>query len=369
MVNRRTVTALLAVTACGAALTGAVVVTQDRPVSAERTSAETAAAARWRKLAPPTPTAPGALSQVDAASAKAAWAVGAERRNGKQVPALYRWNGSRWLRHRSPVVFAPTDVAVAGPKAAWTAGVAKSGPVALHWNGRAWRKVPIPAGAGAINALAAGSDGSAWAGAAGGSATGSTVLRWRSGRWRKVKVPLPAGAALAAVGARTKKDVWVAGAVGGRSLVMRWNGKTWKQVALPPAIGGPGRDSSGVVRIRPVSATNVLALRGPTAPALLRWNGKRWIQKALPSGHIALSLSDDGKGGAWVIPYNNASRRIRKSYYLHWNGRAWRKVYGPARSGNVQLGDLDRLPKTTSLLSVGALQGKSRKTPLIERYR
>lgn len=370
MASRRT-TVILAVAACGAVLTGLTgltALTRGRPVAAAPASAAGAAAPQWRDVPVPAPLVNGALNQVDAVNARLAWAVGVEQPAGQVRTAIYRWDGVRWRRQQSPVAFVPTDVAASGPGRAWAAGVGVGGAVAVHWDGTRWRRASIPSGAGMVNALAAAPDGSAWAVTRNALTKTSGVLRWTSGRWTRVGAPLPAGTTLASVGARSEDEVWIAGTAGGRSLVMRWNGASWKRVALPAPIGR-AEDSSGVVRIHPLSAGNVWALRGPRAPALLHWNGRGWTQRALPAGHFALSLAEDGRGGVWVIPYTEASDEIRRSYYLHWDGRAWRKVHGRARDGNVQLGDVDRLPGTTSLFGVGAVQRDKSKIPFIERYR
>jgi hypothetical protein len=366
MASRRTaVIALLTATACGVTVTSVAAMTGGRPATVTQTSTTGTAAPEWRDVPAPTPLVNGALNQVDAVNARLAWAVGIEQPSAGQVrTAIYRWDGGRWLRQRSPVAFLPTDVAASGPKRAWAVG---AGAGAVHWDGAGWRKAPIPSGVGTANALAAAPDGSAWAVARNPLTQTSGVLRWVSGRWTKVKVPLPAGASLASVGAHSKDEVWVAGTAGGSSLVMRWNGRAWKKIALPPPIGG-AKDSSGVVRVHPLSAGNVWALRGPKAAALLHWNGRGWTQRALPAGHFALSLAEDGRGGVWVVPYTDASTKIRRSYYLHWDGRAWRKVHGRDRDGNVQLGDIDRIPGTTSLFGVGTVQRDKSRIPFIERY-
>ncbi|HEX2315647.1 MAG TPA: hypothetical protein VHJ17_18020 [Thermomonospora sp.] len=352
MASRR-VAAFLSVTA------GGVLVATAAPAHA--------AAPGWRNLPGPAPLVNGALNQVDAAGPRLAWSVGIEQPEANPLrfrTAIYRWDGARWSRQSSPVAFVPTDVAASGPRRAWAAGVTGNGAVTVHWDGVRWRQVPIPAGAGTVNALSAAPDGSAWAVAQNVRTKAVTVLRWTAGRWAKVAVPLPPRSGVASISARARNDVWLAGAANDTSLLMRWDGRAWRRVALPrPA----SRDVSGLAKVVAVSATNVWAVRSPQAASLLHWNGRAWTQRALPSGHGALSLTEDGRGGVWVLPYPN--RQQRSSYFLHWNGRAWTRWHGPARDGNAQPGDIDRLPGTTSVLMAGALQERRRKIPLTEIFR
>lgn len=326
-----------------------------------------AKAPAWRNVPTPAPLRPGALNQIDVAGPGKAWAVGIEGSGHIPGTAIFRWNRGRWNRQASPVQFAPTDVAAGGKGRAWAVGLNAFGPVAVHWTGTKWIKSPFPGKAGTPNAVSAAPDGSAWAVSQNPYKGTTTLLRWGGVKpgWTAYRVALPAKAQLSTVTVRSRKDLWIGGSAGNRPLVMHFNGTKWRRVAVPAPAGGQAGET-GIARIVPMSPSNVWALRGPRASALLHWNGQAWTEHPLPGGIGALSLAEDGRGGAWVVPFTDS--KATRSYYLHWNGQAWTKVYGPVRNGNAQLGDIDRVPGGTALLGVGAIQQKGRRIPFTERY-
>jgi hypothetical protein len=318
------------------------------------------AALGWQDVPTPSPVRGGALNTVAVGDSRTAWAAGIEDPSGcpsicLPVTALYQWNGGGWARQSTPAQFVPVGLAAADARHAWAVGLGYPKPVAIFWNGVSWKRVSYPTSSLPV-AISAGRDGSAWL-VAGDVRHGSpAVLRWNGSGWSKVTPRLPAHSGLSSVGVRSGRDVWLAGEYGRdskhmRALVMHWNGKSWKTLPVPSAPGGGAQ----WLALRPVSATNVWALRSPGSSALMHWNGKKWsVAAKLPHGQGALTLASDGGSGAWVIPYTTGS--ATRSYYLHWTGRAWQTYYGVARNGNAQLGDLALIPGTRNVLSVGAVQ-------------
>jgi len=313
-----------------------------------------AAGPAWWDLPTPAPVHPSALNAIAAVDARTAWTTGIED-PGPQT-ALFRWDGKKWRRDRTPVQLIATGVAGADARHAWAVGVGLSGPTAIFWNGTAWVQVAYPV-RGVPVAVGAARDGSAWT-VSGGGAT--SVLRWTGSAWAKVSVPLPRGASLTSVSVRTRSDVWLAGSSGSGktalSLVMHWDGRAWHNM---PVTGG-----TGLTTIDAESPTSVWATGAST---LLHWNGRTWAPTRSPGGVGLLALTGDGGSGAWVVPYttNTATR----SYYLHWTGRSWIKVYGPLRRGNAMLGDISRIPGGRQVLAAGAVQETGRRMPFTEIYR
>ena len=320
----------------------------------------------WHSLQGAKPRLAGSLNQVEFLGPKLGWAAGVE--GPKNSLALWKWNGGKWTRVKNGWKFAPAGLAVAGPKQAWITGVTLTSAHALYYNGKRWREVAFP-GPGAPVDLAAAPDGTAVSVAQHVFDGTLTVQRWKDGKWRPMDVPLPAGASLASVAVGSKKDIWLGGSVkvgdeGYESLLLHWNGKKWKRIAIPgvidkaiteSAVDAPGR---------------VWALRGSTGTTLLHWDGKKLGERGLPGGVGALTLTQDGAGGVWVLPYSKSN--ATSAPYLRWSKGHWKSFLGPRRNGVVGLGDLDRIPGTTRVVSVGGVQQKEpedRKLPVLEMFR
>src|SRR5262249_4580373 len=125
------------------------------------------------------------------------WAVGSSGGMGSRQPMILRRTGTTWKRVATPAVGngALVSVAAASATNAWAVGGLSGGPrLALHWNGRAWKRVtvPSPAGGGILSGVAVTSRTNAWA--VGYTGAGKTViLHWGGRRWRQVATPHPAG--------------------------------------------------------------------------------------------------------------------------------------------------------------------------------
>ncbi|MGI8330095.1 hypothetical protein ACRYCC_09010 [Actinomadura scrupuli] len=269
-----------------------------------------AAAPQWRDDPTPVPQYPGALNQIDAVDARTAWTVGVEENNGQQS-AVYRWDGTRWNRQTAPHIV-PTDVAGADAGHAWAGGITLTGGAALYWNGTTWNRVDYPGGIPV--GIAAAPDGSAWSVGGALFGGGGVVLRWTGSAWAKVTVPLPPGASLTAVAAGSAHDVWISGSAGTgddvRPFVMHWDGGSWRTIALP--VPGDAAHSL-IMRIHVVSPADVWAIRSPASSALLHWNGLRWQEIPTPGAVGALSVTDDGGRGAWVVPYTDDDATTRRA--------------------------------------------------------
>jgi len=318
-----------------------------------------AVAPHWRASPTPNPVKPGALNQISIAGPKLAWAGGIEGRG----TALWRWNGKKWQRTRPPKAFVPSALAVADETHAWAAGIDVRGTQAVFWNGKKWTKVGY---AGIPVDMGAAKDGAAFS-VSGDFVGGRTrLLRWSRKAWRTVKVPLPVGASMSSLAVRAKNDVWIGGTSTAGPLLMRWNGRDWRQFTFPVSAIENGNTITKIVAVSP---TQVWALRGTTPTALMSWNGTAWTERELPGKVGSLAVTGDGKGGAWVLPYALSSDT--RTTYLHWTGGKWVRLLGPTRHGHPGLGDLEVIPGSTKVVSVGGLQltpqGRP-KIPFFESY-
>jgi hypothetical protein len=135
-----------------------------------------------------------------------------------------------------------TGVAATSARDAWAVGYTSGtnpSAVALHWDGRTWRQVPVPGGQNVQLAgvtVAAGCP--LWAAgytAFPQSQQSSTVIyRWTGTAWAHVPSPSPGGSAgLNGVRENRSCRPWAAGGNYNQTLIERWNGRAWMRVPSP----------------------------------------------------------------------------------------------------------------------------------------
>ncbi|MGD0705970.1 MAG: hypothetical protein ABSA02_39575 [Trebonia sp.] len=213
----------------------------------------------------------------------------------------------------------------------------------LHWTGTAWRSVPVPAGlksyVAGTEALGVVSAQNVWI-FSGGQSPETTALRWNGRDWYKQAIP-PwvihgnlSGEVSAQAASFSATNLWVFSEGQDKftnpdHYAARFNGHSWSKVNLPVV---PGQISA-------VSPTDIWVLGGrlsnPSAPLLAHWNGKKWSTLALPSIKVAKGSMDQvadlaafGAANVWAINYVTVgSAGAAPSYLLHWNGKAWSRVY------------------------------------------
>jgi hypothetical protein len=348
-------------------LTVAVTLGAALPAAGASTAAQ---AARTAGHGPAVPVFPGALGGVSASSPTDAWAVGAQcpQCNNSATLTLH-WNGTHWSMVPSPNP-GPKDnvldaVAAVSSSYAWAVGsygndtCTTAATVILHWNGSAWLRVKSPdAGAcnflDGINAISAAS---AWA--VGESCTFAVnhchtlIVRWNGTAWSRVASPNPGadGRSLADVSADSASDAWAAGTYCPTNscstqdtLLLHWNGTAWTKVPSP----NPGPTGNGLNGVAAVSPTNAWAVGSYCTTSscavqdslLLHWNGTTWSKVPTPNpGPISNSLSDVtavSPTDVWVAGSYCAPKcggHVR-TLILHWNGTAWTTVSSPD-PGNI----------------------------------
>jgi hypothetical protein len=124
--------------------------------------------------------------------------------------------------------------------------------LALHWNGLAWERVPVPDVVpdriNALNGVAVIAPNDVWAvGYAVDLSYRTVTLHWNGSAWQVVPSPnltRPGSYnALNAVVAISSNDVWAVGGVPiglgvpeGRALLMHWDGSAWQLFPEPPEV-------------------------------------------------------------------------------------------------------------------------------------
>ncbi|MGI5166076.1 WD40/YVTN/BNR-like repeat-containing protein [Spirillospora sp. CA-253888] len=178
----------------------------------------------WTAWSAPGPDRGLVLTAVAATGEGTAWAVGHGFPWGPvDGPVALRWTGSDWLPAPMPEVPLGKLLAVAGtaPDDVWAVGAAGREGLVMHYDGRAWSRVPSPATRFPLTGVAAPGPAEAWA------VGRDRVLRWNGRKWSRVKAPVTAANTIAAP---SPDDVWVAG---GRGELAHFDGRRWTAAASP----------------------------------------------------------------------------------------------------------------------------------------
>jgi hypothetical protein len=269
-------------------------------------------------------------------SGRDAWAVG--------PGIILHWDGTSWRDVPSPIASDYlTGVSAVSANDAWAVGhaglVATNRAVILHWDGTSWLPVKVPdvGPGGTLAGVSAVSATDVWAvGSSGGSdgrlkGSRSFALHWDGTSWTRVGVPSPRpGAKLFGVSARSGRDVWAVGDVGGdtstRPLIVHWNGRSWRSVRT--AAVGDGE----LVAVSASSSRDAWAAgsSGGSRTVTMHWNGHSWSLVKTPSpggagtGALLAGVSARSGGGAWAVGDYGTTSGGAKVLILRWDGRAWK---------------------------------------------
>ncbi|GLY74469.1 WD40/YVTN/BNR-like repeat-containing protein [Actinoallomurus iriomotensis] len=233
----------------------------------------------WSPVTVPGDT--GSFGSVDGSSPNNVWIMGATNEGAQ---ASWHWDGASWTS-ASTGTYDVSDVAVIGPKNAWAVGNdyegGTDGGKALHWNGRKWAQVAMPATARKVGAVAAND---VWAVGDGGDQP--VAEHWDGTSWTSStlpEVPIPAGESgfsyFNDVVAESSDNVWAVGR-------LYWGG---------------GEELKSVKKAR--NAT--LAEAEHNQPVIMHWDGSKWSLRLGADGDFALSAGADGQGGIWYSSFND----------------------------------------------------------------
>jgi len=222
------------------------------------------------------------------------------------------------------------SVVATGKNSAWALGgtdltEATGGgrPVAVHWNGRGWSGVGMPAGVTSyIFAAGASSPGNIWA----VTFLGGYILRWNGARWSVAK-HLTGFGELTGVTALSPSNVWVFGSSGSFQGLGTWhfNGRAWRQMPFHSVAGGLATASA-------LSATNIWAIgNGPALPytSIDHFNGRSWqrVSARALSGLLFRDIHAFSSSNVWVSAESNGIGQ--PAWLVHFNGRAWTRIRVP----------------------------------------
>jgi hypothetical protein len=231
------------------------------------------------------------LEGISAPSAHDVWVVGRTESKGASSPLVLRFNGKSWKRMPMPSALAknevPSSVSASSPGNAWIVATnsATDASELLHWDGTAWASYPAPANDQLLS-VATSSAGQAWV--VGYTQTDAYSAHWNGATWTSVHVPkatrLLFGVTMSGSGA------WAAGekSVGesGRSVpaILSWAKGQWRPQAVPdPSESKSGVNQSALMAVSAASRHFVVGV------------GQNGIQCGTGSG----SFADVDKGHGW----------------------------------------------------------------------
>lgn len=333
----------------GTAPGGAAGVSAMRLASHVQAGTAAGRACGWTMVSIPSPPPDSLLNGVATQSPDDAWAVGGSRStDGDSISALIEhWNGTAWRVVPGPAPgqsSALVGVASVSASNAWVVGSYEGNTAPRHdqtliehWNGRSWNRVPSPhpGGESWLTAVAVVSARNVWAvGAYGNSVDGPNKLftvHWNGKTWRQVPVPATPTGVLYAVAATSWSDVWAVGESGntvGQTVILHWNGHGWKRAPYRGPAGG-----SYLTGVTATSTRNAWAvgttIRGTDAgPAfIVRWTGRKWQRVPIPDAatkHLSAVTAVSSRD-AWAVG-GSADQTVIE----HWDGTNWATEPSPA---------------------------------------
>jgi hypothetical protein len=275
----------------------------------------------WSISTSPTPAGGGELRDVDANSATNAWAVGFTNSSNGNDTLTQRWNGTSWRTVASPNLSAQNHllgVKTFSAANAWAVGSHNvPGSLAfstltMRWNGQAWSVVPspdTPSFENHLNAVDGVAANDLWA--VGHTRNGDysvsepLAMHWNGSAWRVVPTPTAVDASLDGVVALASNDVWAVGSSFSQTLfwhvpfVLHWDGTRWNRVQVPNPTPQGGR----LFGVAALSSARVYAVgQAPGVPSLvLRWNGTSWARESTPSTGTVWDAAAAGPGTVWAV--------------------------------------------------------------------
>jgi hypothetical protein len=247
----------------------------------------------WERMPTPPTRRDALLNGIEALSPRNVWAVGRmEAANGDERTLVLHYDGRRWARVPAPTPFlaAPyptghyanlTGVSARSPDDMWAIGNYAnddiSRPFVLHWDGRTWTRVQLPA-------------------------------------WITQPGPprIPGAQSeheFSGVDALAPDDVWVVGrrlgpTKGSTAVLVHHDGRTWRKVQSADYQGIEVLHGVEAVAAKEVWAVGVrwVVERGYGFPLALRWDGSTWARIGTGgSNEDVYGVASDGDDGVWAV--------------------------------------------------------------------
>ncbi|MFL5797751.1 MAG: hypothetical protein ACJ77A_07420 [Actinomycetota bacterium] len=224
------------------------------------------------------------------------------------------------------------DVDALGPRDVWAVGQSASREtqpgLVLHFDGRAWSRLPLPDAAGELTGVAALSDADVWV-------VGRRLLHYDGARWLVFESPVPIGASTVFgfnnVVALAADDVWAAGSFGTddghvHAFAAHWDGSAWTVAETPSrwiawsstAFGIDARSSDDVWVVGARSSSDAGTIDRSFA---MHWDGEAWRTVPTTGAGVLYDIAIVRSSEVWAVGSGSAGSVVER-----WNGSRWRVV-------------------------------------------
>jgi hypothetical protein len=295
-------------------------------------------------------------SAVVAPSKSDAWAFGTtnEDGSGNAAPVAVHWNGHAWRSSALPTGLHGVigGASAAGPSNIWA--VSALNQYALHWNGRRWTVAHRFTGGGELTGVTALSNSDVWVFGGGGFIGGDGTWHYNGRTWTELT---GAAAGIERASALSARNIWGIGSADSpEDSLVHYNGTSWRRLSAPAL------RNAQFIGIAAISSTDVWAVgRGAgdasKAPGVaVNWNGKSWRKVSVPWRYQLGAVAGDGAGGIWVTASTFAAPDV--TWVLHRSkSGAWTRVRVGA--GEPAIFSLTRVPGTTAVWGAGTVAAKT----------
>ncbi|GAA4957999.1 hypothetical protein GCM10023205_20620 [Yinghuangia aomiensis] len=250
-------------------------------------------------------------------------------------------------------------VAALGPRDAWAVGyqgdTGGGPPIVQHFDGTAWRNVPVSGhdGKGQFDAVLPVGPHDVWALGHWNDAAAyndrALAMHFDGRTWRETPVPAtPANVSAYAFGAAAlgPSDVWMVGATAvdrlddAKPLAYHWDGQAWTDVPTPDTGGHALLFAAAPDRTGGVWAVGVAYdANGTGRPLAERWDGRAWrivdvphdADKAYSLEGVTVLAPDD----VWAVGSVSTAVGASQPLAYHWDGRTWTRAAMPAVDGTL----------------------------------
>jgi hypothetical protein len=267
---------------------------------------------RWQVVASPNVgTVANVLRAVDARSPDDAWAVGSASSGREDQPLILHWNGSSWTVSTVPIVtggaslagvaaIAPDDVWAVGYTGDATLGLERA--FALHWDGASWVTSSINAGSGRslLSSMSATSSSDVWA--VGYLHHRPLAVHFNGRAWRGAVIESPG--TLSAVASSSPDHVWAVG-----SSIWFWDGSDWTETG--EIRGGGHLQGIAAASDRDVWAVGSRPAGGGTRALAQRFGGRNQTVvrgQGVPGSDAFTAATALPSGAVWAVGYYDTAR-------------------------------------------------------------
>ncbi len=314
---------------------------------------------------PPTPSPiENTFNGIIALSATNVWAVGGMTASDGMHVLIEHWDGNRWQANSPSIHGILCSVVALSAKDMWAVGediylgscngtgIARhaNDTLTLHWDGKTWSRIPVPALetiSNYLDSVSAISSRDVWSVGNVRSYNGAVIIHWDGKNWNVVLQPhaFPFQIArLTSVKAISSSDVWIVGEYtapeggGTRTLVEHWDGKDWRFVSTPDRTQDQRNVADATFHgLATFAPKNLLAVgradlidassHEQSGALVEQWNGSRWdvIYPPLSVNQQMANLQDVTfltPHNAWAVG-ESSTGPSSGLMMLHWDGKNW----------------------------------------------